>query len=251
MEKAAFSQYQRNINSNHPDDVPLLNGYANHPGMGYSIRTDRYRYTEWWRTVSSNDTLDLHVPMDDSPAHIELYDYLSDPEETINLATDPAYSGLVEELSALLNDGDATHAGDGWKQGSVDAPAEYPDNHTSWADGYKTPGLPDNALDLPEDPDADGWANAFEYKFGTHPLEFDDPGVNHSFDPEGLHITYPEVVSRTDVALNAERSSSLSGGSWTSAGVSVQDTGAIGNTTLRKGSAPLESGRAFIRLSSN
>jgi iduronate 2-sulfatase len=249
--KAAFTQYQRNINSNHPDDVPLLNGYSNHPGMGYSIRTDRYRYTEWWRTVSSNDTEDFHVLMDDSPAHIELYDYLNDPGETTNLATDPAYADLKAELSTLLNDPDTTFAGDGWKQSSVDAPAAYPTNHASWADGYASPGLPPDALGLFQDPDADGWLNIFEYKFGTHPLEQDDPELTQSFDSVGLHLDYPEVKSRTDVALKAERSSELTGDSWTTVGVTVEDTGASGNSTRRKGSTILEAGRAFLRLSSN
>jgi iduronate 2-sulfatase len=249
--KAAFSQYQRSINTNHPDDVPLLNGYANHPGMGYSIRTDRYRYTEWWRTVSSNDTVDLHVLMDDSPAHIELYDYLEDPGETVNLATNPAYASVKAELAALLNDEDASFAGDGWKQVNVDAPAAFPTDHTSWMEGYSMPGLPANALDLQQDPDADGWINLFEYKFGTHPLEQDDPGVSQSFDGDKLHLDFPEVTSRNDIALNAEKSNSLTADSWTTVGVTVEDTGVNGNSTLRRGSALLETSQAFLRLISN
>ena len=44
--------------------------------MGYSIRTDRYRYTAW---------LDRRAPMDE-PIAEELYDHDADPNETVNVA---------------------------------------------------------------------------------------------------------------------------------------------------------------------
>ena len=57
----------------------------------HSLRTQRYRYTEW-----------------DSPANAELYDHENDPGEFTNLARDPKYSATAAELSGLL------HAG--WKR---------------------------------------------------------------------------------------------------------------------------------------
>jgi iduronate 2-sulfatase len=42
--------------------------------MGYSIRTDRYRYTEWYRFNT------------DSLVVTELYDHRTDSAETINIA---------------------------------------------------------------------------------------------------------------------------------------------------------------------
>lgn len=72
----AFSQYPRQVK-----DVG--------PVMGYSIRTDRYRYTEW-------------VPRNGGGSYkeMELYDYKTDPKETANLAAkNPA---IVKDLSARL-----------------------------------------------------------------------------------------------------------------------------------------------------
>ena len=59
--------------------------------MGYSIRTDRYRYTEWG-------------PRDNIQA-FELYDYEVDAEETVNRASDPEYAAVVARLSDQLADG--------------------------------------------------------------------------------------------------------------------------------------------------
>lgn len=58
--------------------------------MGYSIRTDRYRYTAW---------LDRCSPMDE-PLAEELYDHDADPHETVNLTgANPEVAG---ELQARL-----------------------------------------------------------------------------------------------------------------------------------------------------
>ncbi len=53
---------------------------------GYSIRTERWRYTEW---LEGN-------------AGRELYDHRSDAGEVINLADRPEHAALVAELSAQL-----------------------------------------------------------------------------------------------------------------------------------------------------
>lgn len=71
-------------------DFPLLNeeGYD-----GRTIRTTRYRYTEWKPLDSSRDTL------------VELYDLEQDPMEYDNLAVEPTYTSLVSELSERLAKG--------------------------------------------------------------------------------------------------------------------------------------------------
>jgi uncharacterized sulfatase len=54
--------------------------------MGRSVRTERWRYTEW----------------DDGKKGVELYDHERDPHEWINLAADPAYADTVKKLKELL-----------------------------------------------------------------------------------------------------------------------------------------------------
>jgi arylsulfatase A-like enzyme len=72
---AAFSQY------------PRRGGF-----MGYSMRTDRWRYTEWRAE-------------DSSVAARELYDHQNDPAENVNLANHPAQAERIRILSAQLNAG--------------------------------------------------------------------------------------------------------------------------------------------------
>ena len=71
---AAFSQYPRSV-----DGKKL---------MGYSMRTNRYRFTRW--QVQSNPKKVVAV---------ELYDHQVDPAENVNLAADPANARLVEQLT--------------------------------------------------------------------------------------------------------------------------------------------------------
>ncbi len=61
---------------------------------GYALRTDRYRYVEWLEGKYQNDK-----PYDENKIYAkELYDYTTDPEETINLAADPKASSLVTDF---------------------------------------------------------------------------------------------------------------------------------------------------------
>ena len=67
-------------------DKPAYTQVRRNNIMGRSVRTERWRYTEW----------------DDGNAGVELYDHEKDPKEFTNLAKDPAHSERVKELSALL-----------------------------------------------------------------------------------------------------------------------------------------------------
>src|SRR5262245_52533857 len=56
--------------------------------VGYSLRTDRYRYTEW----------------DEGKQGTELYDHEKDPQEFTNLAKDPQHANTIKQLSTKLHD---------------------------------------------------------------------------------------------------------------------------------------------------
>jgi arylsulfatase A-like enzyme len=74
---AAFSHYLR------PGKPPI---------MGRSVRTDRWRYTEW--ANPKNETVG-----------VELYDEQHDPQENVNVAAEPAHQATVAEMAALLKAG--------------------------------------------------------------------------------------------------------------------------------------------------
>jgi uncharacterized sulfatase len=67
-DRYAYSQVQRN-------------GFA-----GHTVRTPRWRYTEW----------------DDGLKGLELYDHERNPGEMHNLANDPAYASVIAELKAAV-----------------------------------------------------------------------------------------------------------------------------------------------------
>ncbi len=68
--------------------------------MGYSLRNDQYRCTEW---VGNGFTTAKPFSEADVSA-IELYDLLNDPNETKNIAGDPKMKKIVEELTGKLHD---------------------------------------------------------------------------------------------------------------------------------------------------
>lgn len=80
VKTAAFSQYPR------PNKGQRL--------MGYSMRTDRYRFTRW---VERND----HT----KAVAVELYDHQTDPQENTNIANDPKNGALVAQLTAQWEKG--------------------------------------------------------------------------------------------------------------------------------------------------
>jgi arylsulfatase A-like enzyme len=77
--KAAFSVYEKNVKGMGAT-------------LGRAMRTDRYRFIEWKGKTS------------EKPVY-ELYDEQSDPNETMNLAEDPAKKPLVDELKQQLHAG--------------------------------------------------------------------------------------------------------------------------------------------------
>ena len=82
---AAFSQFHR----------------RNRTVMGYTMRTDRYRYTEWVKFSGPPD----YKPDWSKNFGTELYDHGTDPEENINIAVYPQHASLVRGLSGKLRAG--------------------------------------------------------------------------------------------------------------------------------------------------
>ena len=60
----------------HPALTQVRRGAATATFMGYSVRTEKWRYTEW----------------DDGKRGVELYDEAADPRELKNLAADPKHN---------------------------------------------------------------------------------------------------------------------------------------------------------------
>jgi uncharacterized sulfatase len=70
-----------------PAYTQVMRGNEQNRFMGRSVRTERFRYTEW----------------DDGKRGRELYDYETDPRESKNLANDPAQARVVEQMRQLLH----------------------------------------------------------------------------------------------------------------------------------------------------
>jgi uncharacterized sulfatase len=75
--KGAFTQVQRG------------GGKKADAFMGRTVRTERWRYTEW----------------DEGKKGVELYDHDTDPSELNNLAKDPKHAKVIDELKLLLREG--------------------------------------------------------------------------------------------------------------------------------------------------
>jgi uncharacterized sulfatase len=76
--RAVYTMVGRNEDRNESHKHPTF--------FGRSVRTERWRYTEW----------------DEGRRGIELYDETSDPHEMTNLASDPKFARVVAEMKELL-----------------------------------------------------------------------------------------------------------------------------------------------------
>ena len=86
----SVSQYPRTNNAMETERL----GYSDGQFMGYSIRTEQYRFTLWMKGSFRSDK-----PFkDDLVAATELYDYVTDPNETVNVAGDEKYSGVSQQM---------------------------------------------------------------------------------------------------------------------------------------------------------
>ncbi len=94
--KFAVSQYPRKLKASEAKKAELTDGKL----MGYSIRSDKYRYTVWLNNSFASTEFF-------SPTRIyasELYDYVNDPLEKVNVVTSVKYKEVVEEMNEYLID---------------------------------------------------------------------------------------------------------------------------------------------------
>jgi iduronate 2-sulfatase len=66
----------------------VVRGTGSGDTFGYSLRTERYRYTAWFGKETGE----------------ELYDYLNDPRELVNLANHPETDAIRASLRKRLKD---------------------------------------------------------------------------------------------------------------------------------------------------
>ena len=114
---------------------------------GYSLRNEQFRYTEWHDHVAGEIIA------------VELYDLISDPLETRNLAIDPASTDLVKEMAEILYAGWEAALPEGVVKTSRNpvAPPAY-----SWG----PEGVPRRKVwhEVYGGDEADGWRKAIELR---------------------------------------------------------------------------------------
>lgn len=96
VKEYAVSQYPRKLKA---AEVKKL-GYTDPKIMGYSLRTERYRYTVWM-----NNNFTSKEPYSESRVYArELYDYEKDPLEKTNVVDDAAYKKVNAHMNDLFLD---------------------------------------------------------------------------------------------------------------------------------------------------
>ena len=169
---------------------------ASGPTMGYSLRTDRYRYTEWRRAGQT-------APVSNG---YELYDHFTDPHEDTNI-----YSSASTSLRNTLSSQLATYVPEDY--GGSD-----PVYENAFSDLLTGAGLSGaNAL-VDADPDSDGMSNLEEYAFNLNPTVSDRAMVSVGSGTSGMPApyTYAGVVQTQGVNLisNGDFNNGTAGG-WT------------------------------------
>ena len=91
----SISQYPRKLKKLEM----IKKGYTDSKMMGYSLRTDKYRFTIWMNNFTSKQ------PFNESQIYAsEMYDYVKDPLEKVNVVNDKDYAAISKELKAKMLD---------------------------------------------------------------------------------------------------------------------------------------------------
>jgi len=91
----SISQYPRKLKKLEM----IKKGYTDSKIMGYSMRTDKYRFTIWMNNFTSKQ------PFNESQVYaFEMYDYVKDPLEKVNVVNDKDYATISKELKDKMLD---------------------------------------------------------------------------------------------------------------------------------------------------
>jgi iduronate 2-sulfatase len=89
VKEFSVSQYPRKLSK---DEMKKL-GYTDNKLMGYSLRTEKYRYTLWMHSFTSNEVFNA-----DKIYASEMYDYVKDPLEKVNVVNDKSYASSSKDM---------------------------------------------------------------------------------------------------------------------------------------------------------
>ena len=93
VKEYAMSQYPRKMDKADINKVEDGKGKL----MGYSMRTEQYRYTVWLKNFTSDQAYSA-----DKVYTKELYDYVKDPLEKVNVSDDTKYAAIVADLDKKM-----------------------------------------------------------------------------------------------------------------------------------------------------
>ena len=94
VKEFSVSQYPRKLKSSEAKTL----GYTDPKLMGYSIRTDKYRYTLWM----NNNFTSKEAYSDARVYAKELYDYTKDPLEKVNVADEKEYKKIAADMQEKI-----------------------------------------------------------------------------------------------------------------------------------------------------
>jgi len=92
VKEYAMSQYPRKMSKS---DIKKEDGKGKL--MGYSMRTEQYRYTVWLKDFTSDQAYNANKVYAK-----ELYDYVKDPLEKVNVSDDKKYASIAADLDKKL-----------------------------------------------------------------------------------------------------------------------------------------------------
>jgi len=94
----SMSQYPRRIKSGEYKKLEEKGFYTSNNVMGYSLRNEKYRITLW---LNNKFTSEEHFTEDRIYA-VEMYDYVKDPLEKVNVANEKEYATIAADMKKQI-----------------------------------------------------------------------------------------------------------------------------------------------------